>query len=167
MEEKYAQLGKKGRARYMDNVKALYGSQPLAEKAPVVAAQPRHASKKESDYVPTESDDQILLAVWLKKKGIRFTASANGGKRNYYEAIKLKRMGVSPGFPDIEIPYPSGKYHGLYIELKRKKGGKVSPEQAEWLQYLRDKGYYAEIAHGFEEAKEIVTHYLSLTPYAA
>lgn len=119
------------------------------------------------NMAPTEAQDQIKLVVWLTKMGIRFSASANGGSRNMLEAAKLKRMGVSPGFPDIEIPIPSGPYHGLYIELKREKGGKASPAQVDWLNYLREKGYWADIARGFDEAKEIVLHYLSLTPKAA
>jgi hypothetical protein len=65
------------------------------------------------------------------------------------------------------VPVPSGRYHGLYIELKRQKGGKTSQNQLDWLNYLREKGYYAEVAHGFDEAREIVLHYLSLTPKAA
>lgn len=78
-------------------------------------------------------------------------------------------MGVSAGFPDIEIPYPVGyhrpnqtSYHGLYIELKRVSKGKVTSAQSDWINFLREKGYCAEIARGFEEAKEIVLHYFSL-----
>ncbi len=112
--------------------------------------------------VPHESYEQIKLATWLWKKGIKFTASANGGSRNAIEGAKFKRMGVSPGFPDVEIPLPVKPYHGLYIELKRVKGGKVSDVQQEWLDYLNDKGYYACVAKGFEHAKEIVEWYLSL-----
>lgn len=115
--------------------------------------------------VPSEAQEQIKLAVWLTQKGIRFTASANGGKRNLMEALKFKRMGLSPGFPDIEVPLPSGSYHGLYIELKRQKGGKLSLNQIEWLNYLTEKGYYAVSAKGFDEAKEIVLHYLSLNQH--
>lgn len=117
--------------------------------------------------IPTEQQEQIKLAAWLRKMGIKFTASANGGSRNLIEAVKFKRMGVSAGFPDIEIPLPSGSHHGLYIELKRVNGSKVSKEQVEWLEYLRNQGYYADIAYGFEEAKAMVLHYLSLTPKAA
>lgn len=76
-------------------------------------------------------------------------------------------MGVSPGFPDVEIPYASGPYHGLYIELKRQKGGKLSINQLDWLRFLTTQGYYAVSANGFDEAKEIVLHYFSLTPKAA
>lgn len=117
--------------------------------------------------IPTEETEQIRFVTWLVNRGVRLSASANGGSRNVLEAMKLKRMGVSSGFPDIEIPFPSGTYHGLYIEMKRVKGGRLSDNQIDWLNYLREKGYYAEVAHGFEEAKEIFLHYLSLTPQAA
>src|ERR1700756_610025 len=116
---------------------------------------------------PTEEHDQIRFAAWLASQRIKFTASANGGKRDYREAAKLKRMGVSPGFPDIEIPLPSGGYHGLYIEMKREKGGKLSRAQKDWLEYLRSKNYYADVAEGFDEAKKIVLNYLRLAAKAA
>jgi hypothetical protein len=76
-------------------------------------------------------------------------------------------MGVMAGVPDLCIPIPSGAYHGLYIELKRLKGGKVSDSQSDWLLFLREKGYYAEVARGFDEAREMVLHYFALTPRAA
>lgn len=117
--------------------------------------------------VPTEDQEQIMLATWLAKQGIRFYAVPNGGHRNMLEALKFKRMGVSAGIPDLCIPIPSGTYHGLYIELKRVKGGKVSAYQSDWLLFLREKGYYAEVAHGFDEAREMVLHYFSFTKPAA
>lgn len=111
---------------------------------------------------PTEDAEQTKLAVWLTKQGIKFYAIPNGGSRNMLEAIKLKRTGVQAGVPDICIPQACGAYHGLYIELKRVKGGKVSEAQHYWLGSLREAGYYAEVAMGFEEAKEIVLHYMGL-----
>ncbi len=119
------------------------------------------------ESIPTEDQEQIKLVTWMTKQGIKFYAIPNGGKRGMAEAIKFKRCGVISGVPDLCIPIPSGSYHGLYIELKRQKGGILSITQREWLSYLREKGYYAEVAHGFEEAKEIITHYLSLTKPAA
>lgn len=111
---------------------------------------------------PTEDQEQTKLAVWLTKMGIKFYAIPNGGSRNMLEGLKLKRTGVQPGVPDICIPLACGPYHGLYIELKRVKGSKVSEAQHYWLGSLRDLGYYAEVAAGFEEAKEMVLHYTSL-----
>jgi hypothetical protein len=117
--------------------------------------------------IPSEDQEQIKLATWLTKQGIRFYAIPNGGKRNLLEAVKFKRMGTMPGVPDLCIPIPSGSYHGLYIELKREKGGRVSESQSEWLAFLREKGYYAQVAKGFEEAKEMIEHYFSFTKPAA
>jgi hypothetical protein len=141
---------------YMDYVCALYGDSNKAEKLSKV-------SRSRSDPTnPTEDDEQAKLHVWLTREGIRHYAIPNGGKRNYVEAIKFKRTGVSSGVPDICIPYPMGLYHGLYIELKRAKGGKVSDSQTEWLAFLTKNGYLAQVAEGFEKAKEIVLYYFSL-----
>jgi hypothetical protein len=117
--------------------------------------------------VPTEDQDQAALARWMTLQRIKFFAIPNGGSRHIAEAVKLKRCGVQRGIPDLCIPIPSGSYHGLFLELKRERGGKVSFEQVEWLRFLREQGYYAEIAYGFEEAKKIVTEYLAMTPKAA
>ncbi len=119
------------------------------------------ARKIAKSGIPTEAQEQTKLATWLRKQGIRFTASANGGSRNLLEAMALKRSGVSPGFPDIEIPKPRGKYHGMYIEMKRADGGVLSAHQAEWLNYLQKEGYYALSCAGFEEAKAQVVFYMS------
>lgn len=116
---------------------------------------------KKKETIPTERVEQIRFVAWLKRQGYRVSGSANGGKRHYIEASLFKLMGVSPGFPDIEVPFPCGKFHGFYVEMKRIKGGRASAEQIDWLNYLREQGYYAEVAHGFEEAKELFNHYTS------
>ncbi len=116
---------------------------------------------------PHEYVDQIRLSAWLHKQGIKHNASANGAKRSMMAGKKLKAMGMSKGFPDIEIPYKSGQYGCLYIEMKREKDGKPTTEQIEWINFLRTQNYYADFAYGFEEAKQIVMEYLALTPKAA
>jgi len=117
--------------------------------------------------VPREDYEQIVFVTWLKKQGYGVSASANGGSRHFLEAIKLKRMGVWAGWPDVFVPLGTPIFHGFFCEMKRIKGGKVSPAQVECLQYLRDKGYYAEVAHGAEHAKELFNFYLSTLPTAA
>lgn len=114
--------------------------------------------------VPTETYEQVRLATWLDKKGLKYYAVPNGGLRSLSEAVKFKRCGVKAGVPDICIPFPSGPYHGLYIELKRVKGGTVSDVQKQWVDYLNSVGYYAVVCKGFEEAKNQVEYYLSLEP---
>lgn len=114
------------------------------------------------EKVPSETYEQIKLVQWLEKMGLRFYAVPNGGSRPIVEAVKFKRSGVKAGVPDLCLPFPSGVYHGLYIELKRVKGGTVSPEQREWIEYLNGVGYYAMVCKGFEEAKRVVEYYLGL-----
>lgn len=112
--------------------------------------------------VPKEDQEQAKLCTWMTKKGIWFFAVPNGGSRVLAEAVKLKRCGVKPGVPDLVVPIPSGSYHGLFLELKRVKGSKVSDAQILWLDFLRRKGYYADIAYGADEGIDIVTKYLAL-----
>ena len=119
---------------------------------------------KVKETISTEAHEQTVFVVWLKKQGYWVSASANGGSRNLFEAMKFKRMGVSAGFPDVFVPVPTPRYHGFFIEMKRSKGGKVSSEQVHWIQYLRDNGYYAEVANGAEDAKTHFKFYLSTIP---
>lgn len=62
--------------------------------------------------------------------------------------------------PDICLPAARGKYHGLYIELKRRKGGKVSAQQREWLEALEEAGYRAIVCRGWDEARTEIERYL-------
>ncbi len=123
--------------------------------------------KKPANDCPTEEYEQIVFVTWLLNKGYRVSGSANGGSRHLLEAVKLKRMGVSAGYPDVFVPLTTPKYAGFYVEMKRLKGGKVQRNQLEWLEYLRGQGYYAEVARGSEEAKEMFHSYLSTMPPAA
>jgi hypothetical protein len=70
-------------------------------------------------------------------------------------AVKLKKMGVVAGIPDLFVP--SWK---LYIELKREKGGAVSPAQKKIMLYLQRVGYTVFVCHGAEEASIKVLKFL-------
>jgi hypothetical protein len=62
-----------------------------------------------------------------------------------------------------------GPYHGLFLELKRIKGGVVSPEQDRWHAELRAQGYRVEVCKGAEAAWTVLLDYCGLarhTPYA-
>ena len=110
--------------------------------------------------IPLESDEHIAVADYLKYLGVMFNHSPNEGIRQVQYVQKLKRMGMLPGFPDFFIYEPRGVYHGLAIEMKRVKGGRVSEEQKECLKKLSDRGYYATVCRGFDEAKEVIDRYL-------
>ena len=76
------------------------------------------------------------------------------------EAKRLKETGCKKGFPDVFVYEPRGGHHGLSMELKRPKGGRVSPDQKRWREELEERGFLATIARGYDEAVAIVTEYL-------
>ena len=66
----------------------------------------------------------------------------------------------SAGIPDMFLPVAINPFHGLYIELKAKKG-RVSTKQREWQKRLRANGYASEICFGADKAIETLQQYLS------
>lgn len=115
--------------------------------------------------VPTEHDDQKALVRWFdlqypQLRG-RLAACPNGGQRNPIVAAKLKAEGVRAGYPDLNLLTPRHGFAGLFIELKRVKGGSLSTEQASWLQWLSDQGFMAVVCKGFDAAKETIQSYLA------
>ena len=75
----------------------------------------------------------------------------NGGKRDAATAVALKRQGVKAGVPDIMLPAARAGYHGLYIELKAGKNT-TTKKQKEWLEYLRQQGYYTAVCSAADRA---------------
>lgn len=117
--------------------------------------------------IPSESEEQQAVIKWAEdcvKYSIYSELALlyhvpNGGKRSKSEAARLKREGVKAGVPDLVLPVPRGVYHGLYIEMKTDIG-KTSKEQDEWLEALREQGYYATDCHGAKSAIRVLEWYL-------
>ena len=114
--------------------------------------------------MPTEHAEQVALVRWFDlqypaMRG-RLAAVPNGGDRHPVVAAKLKAEGVRKGYPDLQLLAARQGYHGLLIELKRVKGGRIEPEQAEWLDWLNQQGYMAIVCRGAEEAREAIKGYL-------
>lgn len=88
-------------------------------------------------------------------------AVPNDGKRHPFEGYKYKKRGLKAGVPDICLAYPSGPYHALFIELKRKDGrNKPTPDQLKWIHNLNQAGNYATVAYGWEDAWNKIKSYL-------
>lgn len=116
--------------------------------------------------IPTEHQEQVALFDWAAWQAglwpeLRLLyAIPNGGKREIRTAAMLKSEGVKPGVPDICLPIPRGGKHGLYIELKRRKGGTVSPAQEAWIRALCLQGYECCVCCGWDQARETILRYL-------
>lgn len=67
--------------------------------------------------------------------------------------------GLKKGVPDMFLPVPTERYHGLCIELKV-GGNNTSPEQNEWLHELAAQGYKTAVCWGWEAAWDAIEGYL-------
>lgn len=109
----------------------------------------------------SEYEECQVFHQWLEFNHIRHTHIGNesqiGGRQGAIRGAQLKRIGQSKGFPDYLL-IVKGKL--IAIEMKRIKGGKVSQEQHDWLDALAKAGVAGYVAHGANEAMEIVQGYL-------
>lgn len=118
------------------------------------------------DLVPTEAQEQKALFEWRDYNIKRYPALEllhaipNGGSRNPIEGRHLKEQGVMAGIPDICLPVPSHHHTALYIELKRRKGGRVSDAQKKVMFKLKKYGNMAVVCYGWEEARDTILNYL-------
>lgn len=74
------------------------------------------------------------------------------------------------GYPDLFIAQPSGRFNGLFLELKiegtkllKKDGSFTTPhikEQFDCITELRKRGYSADFAFGFDDTKDRIDDYL-------
>ena len=121
------------------------------------------------DKVPSEHVEQMTFFQlarqfydYLPELKYLLFAIPNGGLRDKITASKMKAEGQKPGVPDIMCAIPRDGFYGLFIEMKKRKGGKVSPEQEKTMRLLADKGYKTEIAYGASQALNILLNYLRI-----
>ena len=103
-----------------------------------------------TNTIPTEDHEQMMLVQWFRRTfhDVRIFSVPNGGHRHPAVAAKMKATGVVKGVPDLFVPA-----WRLWIEMKRAKGGSLSPEQKEWIKYLESVGYWVIVGKGAEDAK--------------
>ena len=123
-------------------------------------------SEKNQMPVPLEGVEQKRLFEWACYESGKYPELRmmfhipNEGKRNPRTGARMKTEGMKSGVPDICLPVARGGCHGLYIELKRQKGGRVTEEQTKWLEDLSRQGYAVAVCRGWERASEIIMEYL-------
>jgi len=108
----------------------------------------------------SEYNESVILAAWLRLKGLKFAHIPNSTYTSSHAAkAKNKAMGVSPGVPDYLILLPE---RVVFVELKRRHGGVVSPEQLEWGAALVRSGAFFRVCYGADEAVAFIE---SLCPH--
>ncbi len=130
-----------------------------------------------------ESEIQMLVADYLRLQypDVIFHSDFGSGiKLTMGQATKQKRLnGGRRAWPDMFIAQPMDLdrgqiswryYHGLFIELK-KDGTRLKKQNGEWssehikeqaimLDRLQKRGYKADFALGFDQAKKLIDDYL-------
>ncbi len=123
--------------------------------------------KKEKRVYSPESSSQRAYMQWVQamaKLDERFSlikANRDQGGTNMAKWGALRKLeGGAKGFPDIEVLLPVGKFHGLFIEMKRETQFKISSEQKDWGRLLTKYGYCFVFAFGLDEAIDLTKLYM-------
>ena len=138
------------------------------------------ATVKPAAQVPTEDAEQCALfrmAALHERQypELKLLFSIPNGSYKSPAARRLfKATGLRSGVPDLMLPVMRpvralagadyDLHAGLFLELKRTKGGVVSAEQTQWIADLNEQGYLAVVACGWEAAWAIITDYLEGKP---
>lgn len=115
---------------------------------------------------PTEAQEQRALFDWAERLKGKYPELAllyhvpNEGKRSVITGARLRSEGLRRGVPDLCLPVARNGYHGLYIELKRKQGGRLTEDQERWIDALIQQGYCATVCKGWTEAALMIVEYL-------
>lgn len=120
--------------------------------------------KNKGKSTASEHDLQVQCVRWFRYthqdiSSLLF-AIPNGGQRNNIVAAKLKAEGVVSGVPDLFLAVPKGSLHGLWIEMKNGKAGRLSDNQKTMITELRNQDYAVEVAHDFDEFVKTIEEYL-------
>jgi hypothetical protein len=119
----------------------------------------------------SEFDQQAIVLAWcdLNPPANQIFATPNGcpiGTLSPRKAVAMKKSGLKKGVADLFLPVPKKNRDGtiiscgLFIEMKKTRGGLLSPEQAAFLKQMQSNGYTAICAHGADEAIAEITKYL-------
>lgn len=91
---------------------------------------------------PLEFESHCYLADTIRRWIVphwRFTHLPFGEHRNIVTAVRLKRMGTQPGWPDFIFVGPERAV--FWLELKRRGTGRMSDHQADIASHLIACGF--------------------------
>ncbi|WP_298706167.1 VRR-NUC domain-containing protein [uncultured Variovorax sp.] len=125
---------------------------PVPAPAVVTPRLPSRAPGRLADGSPSEDTIHRDCASWVFENEAAYPVLVwlmhvpNGGLRSPGEAGKMKALGVRKGVADWILPFPSpsGRYKGLAIELKSRKGT-VSDEQEDFLHEASENGWLTAV----------------------
>lgn len=134
---------------------AMVGKPLRDDLPPVPERKVRSSAAAKVAAVPLEHEEQVNFVKWFRKQypGVLCFAIPNAGVRSARLATYMRAEGLVSGIPDLCIVT---ERKTIWVEMKRIKGSKVSPEQEEIHQRLRHIGHTVIVGYGFTMAMEKV-----------
>lgn len=117
--------------------------------------------------MPNEHQEQVAVVQWAALAVCTWPeldalyAIPNGGNRDGRVGKHMKDEGARAGVPDLHLPVARGGHHSLYVEMKRRDGGRTSAEQREWAERLSRYGNLVVTCNGADEAIQTIERYLA------
>ncbi len=153
----------------MEELKCKCGNYPLRGKNVCLSCfikQDAESQRKRPDHEEDDIQEAFFNAarVMFPQLDKLLFAVPNGGKRNYPEAVRLKRQGVKRGTSDILCLVPNKKYNLLCLETKTETGTQ-SEEQKIFQKQVEAAGGLYLIYRSAAAGIEILKEYLSKTKY--
>lgn len=121
---------------------------------------------------PVEEKEQAAFVEAMKVlyPDLKFRIGMEGARLAKGTRFKMKKQGMESGWFDIQIPMPKGKFHSLWIELKRSDAKLLKKDrtpvdertknQLEMWRYLNGIDHCAVFAFGAKQALLFVDLYL-------
>ncbi|MBR2266612.1 MAG: VRR-NUC domain-containing protein [Paludibacteraceae bacterium] len=120
--------------------------------------------KNKGKVAPSEHDLQVACVQRFRYQYPQFAkllfSIPNGGYRTAKTAAIMKAEGQTAGVPDIFFAVARKGKHGLWIELKNGKAGRLSPLQKEMIALLEQEGYACAVCHSLDEFQVTIQDYL-------
>lgn len=109
-----------------------------------------------------ESNLQAACVRWfrLQYPTLVLFSVPNGGWRNKITAAIMKREGAMAGVADLFLSVPNKYYHGLYIEMKTRKGTQ-SDAQHSFQSRVEAVGYKYVLCRNSDEFVKEINNYLT------
>ena len=107
---------------------------------------------------PSEYEEQKTFVNWFKFnfQDLIIFSIPNDGKRS--NGNRMVDTGLMSGISDLCILLPNGK--SLFIEMKKEKGGKLSPNQLSFIDKSQSLGHTVLVANGCNDASKKLIDYL-------
>jgi hypothetical protein len=109
---------------------------------------------------PKELELHVHLVAFIRRwitSGWLFTHFASGERRDLLTAVRLKRMGVSRGFPDLVFFGPHRTT--VFLELKRADGSTLTDDQTDVRDRLQANGFAYVTTDNLKDALGVLKHY--------